>query len=118
MKRPIGLALSGLVLLFFFVDAVTHILKIQPVVDAFDKLQIPLASAVPLGVLQLLILLVYGIPRTRILGAVLITGYLGGAVAIHVRASSTPFELIFPVLIGALLWTGLWLTDTRARVLF
>jgi hypothetical protein len=59
----------------------------------------------------------YLIPRTAILGAILLTGYLGGAVATHVRVSAVAFNVLFPVFFGALLWGGLWLRDRRVQSL-
>jgi hypothetical protein len=108
-----GRIVVGLISLFLFMDAVVHILKIQPVLEAFEKLSLPIALSLPLGILVLLCLLILAIPRTRLLGAVLLTGYLGGAIAIHLRAGSTAFEVIFPVIIGSLLWIGLYLLDSR-----
>ena len=57
------------------------------------------------------------IPRSAVLGAILLTGYLGGAVATHVRVSAGPFEILFPVILGALLWGGLFLRNERLREL-
>ncbi len=61
-------------------------------------------------------LIAYLIPRTAILGAVLWTGYLGGAIATHLRTGGPAFSLVFPLLVAALLWGGLWLRDCRTRV--
>jgi hypothetical protein len=113
----VGRILSGLALLFLFVDAVTHILKIQPVIEAFEKLSIPVSLSTTLGSIVLVCLAACAFQRTRVLGAVLLTGYLGGAVAIHLRAGSTLFEVIFPIIVGALLWGGLYLIDGRVRAL-
>lgn len=111
----IGRILLGIVLFFLAADAITHIMKIQPVIEAFNKLSIPETLSVPLGIIVLGCLLFYVFRRTRLLAAVLLTGYLGGAVAIHLRAGSPPFEIVFPVIIGALLWTGLYLSDERVK---
>jgi hypothetical protein len=109
--------ISGVALLFWAIDAVTHVIRIKPVIEAFNKLSIPDYLSLPLGVLQILCLALYAFAPTRVLGAVLMTGYLGGAVAIHLRAGSTPFEVVFPVIIGTLLWGGLYLSDERVRAL-
>ena len=114
-KKWSGRILVAIVFLFMLMDAVTHILKIQPVIEAFAKLSIPETLAVPLGIIVLVCLVLMAIRATRILGAIFLTGYLGGAVAIHARAGSTTFEMIFPVIIGALLWVGLYLNDERAQ---
>jgi len=75
------------------------------------------AVILPLGILLLACTILYLIPRTAMLGAILLTGYLGGAVATHVRAGHGPFEILFPVVFGALLWGGLVLRDRRIREL-
>ena len=72
----------------------------------------------PLGILQLVLLALYLVPRTALLGAVLWTGYLGGAVATHVRVGNPLVShVLFPVYVAALLWGGLWLRDRRTRAL-
>jgi hypothetical protein len=72
---------------------------------------------VPLGVIELLCVAVYVFPRTSVPGAVLLTGYLGGAVASHVRVGDPVFPVVFPILIGVLFWGGLYLRDDRLRTL-
>jgi len=114
-----GRILSGLVTAFLLFDAVIHLLKPAPVVEAFAKLHLPLSLAVDLGVVELLCLALYVIPRTSILGATLLTGYLGGAVAIQMTTSNSLFgEILFPVYVGVLLWGGIYLRDERLRTLF
>jgi DoxX-like family len=113
-----GRILSGLVTAFLLFDAVIHLLKPAPVVEAFAKLHLPLSLAVELGIIELLCLALYVIPATSILGAILLTGYLGGAVAIQVTTSNSLFgEILFPVYVGAILWGGLYLRDERLRTL-
>jgi len=68
---------------------------------------------IPLGIVLTAITIIYIIPRTAVLGAVLLTGYLGGAVATHVRVGAGAFPIIFPVIMGALVWGGLYLRDAR-----
>jgi hypothetical protein len=114
-----GWIMSGLVTAFLVFDAVIHLLKPAPVVEAFAKLHLPVSLAVDLGVIELLCLILYVIPRTSILGAVLLTGYLGGAVAIQVTTSNSLFgEILFPVYVGVLVWGGIYLRDDRLRTLF
>jgi len=72
---------------------------------------------IPLGILLTACTIIYVIPRTAVLGAILLTGYLGGAIATHVRFSDPWFPILFPVFIGALVWGGLYLRDGRLRAL-
>jgi hypothetical protein len=89
--------------------------KPAPVVEAFTQLGYPLSTAVGLGVLELVCVALYVIPRTSILGAILLTGYLGGAVATQLRVGAVLFNLLFPVIHGVLLWGALVLRDDRLR---
>jgi hypothetical protein len=114
-----GLVLSALAVLFLLFDGVIHILKIAPVVETFTQLGYPVEVAVPLGIVELVCLAAYVWPRSAVLGAVLLTGYLGGAVAIHVRVGSSLFgQTLFPVYVGLMVWGGLYLRDERLRALF
>jgi len=114
-----GRLVSGVVTAFLLFDAVIHLLKPAPVVEAFAKLHLPLSLAVEIGIVELLCLVLYVIPRTSILGAVLLTGYLGGAVAIQMTTSNSLFgEILFPVYVGVLVWGGIYLRDDRLRALF
>jgi hypothetical protein len=113
-----GRIVSGLVTAFMVFDAVIHLLKPAPVVEAFARLHLPLSLAVDLGIVELLCLALYVIPRTSILGAVLLTGYLGGAVAIQMTTSTSLFgEILFPVYVGILAWGGIYLRDERLRAI-
>jgi len=113
-----GRILSTVAVLFLLFDSVIHIMKPVPVVEAFNQLGLPLHLAMPLGFVELLCIIVYVLPRSRMLGAILLTGYLGGAVATHVRVGNPVFETIFPVIIGSLIWGGLYLRDGRLRECF
>ena len=104
-----GRAVSGVFAVMMTFDAVAHLMKPAPVLDAFIKLGMPIKFSAGLGVLVLLCVLLYLISGTAVLGALLLTGYLGGAVAIHLRAQDGTFALVFPVLVGALMWAGLLL---------
>jgi len=99
-------------------DAVIKFVKPAPVVDAFAHLGWPLSNAVTIGILLLVCAALYVIPRTSVLGAILLTGYLGGAVATHFRVGDPLFShILFPTYLGVLLWLGLYLRDARLRAL-
>jgi len=110
-------ALQVLVVVFLLSDAVSHVVMPAPVTEAFQRLGLAVALGPGLGILMVVFLVVYALPRTAVFGALLLTGYLGGATAINLRAGSPPFETIFPILIGVLVWTPLALTDARAKEL-
>jgi hypothetical protein len=113
-----GRIISGLVTAFLVFDAVIHLLKPAPVVEAFAKLHLPLSLAVDLGIIELLCLVLYVIPRTSILGAILLTGYLGGAVAIQLTNSTSLFgEILFPVYVAVMVWGGIYLRDDQLRAI-
>ena len=84
-------------------------------VEATKQLGYPESAIVGIGVVLLASTLLYLIPRTSILGAVLLTGYLGGAVASNVRAEQPLFNIVFPVIFAGIAWGGLWLRDSRLR---
>ena len=111
-----GRSLSAVAVLFLVFDSVGKLLRVQPVVDGTRSLGYAPDVIFPLGVTLLACVLVYAVPRTSLLGAVLLTGYLGGAVATHVRVGSPLFtHVLFPTYIAALLWGGLMLRDPRLR---
>ena len=112
-----GQVISALVVLFMVFDGVIHVMRIAPVVDAFAQLGYPLRMAVPLGILELCIAALYAIPGTAVIGAMLLTAYFGGATAAQLRIGADLFPIVFPVLLGALLWGGLYLRDERIRAL-
>ena len=113
-----GRILSGLVAAFLIFDAVIHLLKPPAVVQAFAQLHLPLTLAVDLGVIELICIALYVIPRTAAVGAVFLTGYLGGAVAIQLTTSNSLFgEILFPIYTAIVLWGGLYLRDERVRAL-
>jgi DoxX-like family len=114
-----GRILSALVTLFLLFDAVAHMAKPAPVADAFARLGYPLSASFGIGLVEFLCLVAYVVPRTEVLGAVLLTGVLGGAIATHLRVGSPLFEAyIFPFLVGLFAWGGIWLRDVRLRALF
>jgi len=103
--------------LFMLLDAVMHMAKPAQVVATFDHLGYGLNTAIPLGVTVLICVALYVAPRTAFFGALLLTGYLGGAVASHVRLGDPVFEMCFPGIIAVMLWAGLFLRDVRYRTL-
>ena len=103
--------------LFLLVDGVAKLFKPLPVVEGTVKLGYAESTIVPIGILLIVCTVVYLIPRTSVLGAILLTGYLGGAVATHVRAADGAFGVVFAVVFGALVWLGLYLRDARVREL-
>jgi len=112
-----GRIIGGLPALFLIVDAVMKFIKPPPVVEATVKLGYPESVIFGLGIVLLVSTILYLIPMTSVLGAILLTGYLGGAVATHVRVGEGPFSVLFPVIFGAMLWGGLWLRNDRLRSL-
>ena len=110
-----GYVVTAIPVLLLLFDAGIKLARIQPVIDSFAKLGWP-ELARPLGLLELALVAIYLFPRTGVLGAVLLTGYLGGAVATHLRiADPLLTHTLFPVYVGALLWGGLVLRDARVR---
>jgi hypothetical protein len=113
-----GRILSGLAVLFLIFDATIKVLRLQPAIEGTAQLGYPTSVVLPIGIIQVVCLIVYLIPRTTVLGAVLWTGYLGGAIATHVRLGNPLLtHQLFPIIIAALLWAGPWLSDPRVRAL-
>jgi hypothetical protein len=113
----VGRVMSGLPALFLLFDGVMKLVKPAPVVEATVQLGYPESVILGLGIVLLACTVLYLIPRTAVLGAIMLTGYLGGAVATHVRVEEGLFPIAFPVVFGALLWGGLCLRDARLRSL-
>ena len=111
-----GRVLSGIAVLFLLFDAVIKLLKIAPVEESFLRLGYATSIAPAIGLLELVCLAAYVVPRTAALGALLLTGFLGGAIAIHVRVADPLLShVLFPGYVGALIWGGLLLRDRRLR---
>jgi hypothetical protein len=108
-----GIVVSALPALFLFFDGAMKLAKPPFVVEATVRLGYPESVILGLGIVLIVCTIIYVIPRTAVLGAILLTGYLGGAVATQVRAGNGPFPILFPVIIGVLLWGGLFLRDER-----
>jgi hypothetical protein len=107
--------LTGLVALFLLFDCSIKILRLPAAVEGTVRVGYPPSTIVPIGLTLLICLALYLLPRTSILGAILLTGYLGGATASMVRMSDPWF--LFPVVIGMLVWTALYLRDGSLRAL-
>ena len=113
-----GRLLGVFAALFLLLDAVGKLLELQPVVDGSVSLGYPPGTVFGLGVTLLTCVALYVYPRTSVLGAVLLTGYLGGAVATHVRVGHPLLShTLFPVYVAAFVWGGLVLRDPRLRAL-
>jgi DoxX-like family len=114
-----GYGLTGLCALFLFMDAGMKLMRLPIVLETTTQIGWPTSSIIPLGIVLLASTLLYLFPRTSILGAVLLTGYLGGAVATHVRIDSPLFtHTLFGVYIGIVMWAGLYLRDPALRAIF
>jgi hypothetical protein len=112
----IGCILSALSILFLLMDGVMKLMKPPPIVETTVRLGYPESVIQSLGIVLLVCTILYAIPRTSILGAILLTGYLGGAVATNVRVGNPLFShILFPVYIALLVWGGLYLRDRRLR---
>jgi hypothetical protein len=111
-----GRIMGGLAVAFLAMDAAMKLLRLPVAVEGTTQLGYPAGVVFPLGILQLVCLALYLWPRTAVLGAVLWTGYLGGAIATHVRIGNPLFShVLFPVYVAALLWGSLWLRNPRVR---
>jgi uncharacterized membrane protein (UPF0182 family) len=110
--------LITLVPLFLIFDGVTKVIKERHVIAAAAQMGFPVSTIPLIGAVLLLCTAIYLIPRTAVLGAVLLTGYLGGAVASQLRVSSPTFETLFPVIFGVLIWAALFLRDARLSAFF
>ena len=109
-----GRIISALPVLFLLFDGVMKLVKAPSVVEWTVKLGYPESTVLPTGIVLLICVVLYVIPRTSVLGAILLTGYLGGAVATHVRVGDPLFtHVLFPVYFGVLIWLGLYLRDER-----
>jgi hypothetical protein len=102
-----GRSVTGLVVLFLTFDGITKVIEVAPVVEACQQVGLPRDAVVSIGLLLLACTVIYAFPRTAVLGAILLTGYLGGAAAIHVRAASGAFPVAFAIGFGILAWLAL-----------
>ena len=114
----IGWAMSGLLIAFMIFDTAIKLLDLQVVVDTMNQLGIPPSLDRTIGAIELVCLVLYAIPRTSVLGAILFTAIFGGAITSHMRLGDPLFShTLFGVYLGLLAWGGLWFRDERIRAL-
>ena len=107
-RRRIGLGLSGLAVLFFLLDATGKLLQVEPVMKGTVELGWPTSAVIPLGLLLLIGAALLAVPRTSVIGAIYLTGFLGGAIATHYRIGSPLFtHVLFGVYVALIMWSGL-----------
>jgi hypothetical protein len=108
--------LTAVPVLFLIFDTVIKLMRIDPVIDSFNALGYPSSLALAIGGLELVCLVLYVVPATSVLGAVVLTGYLGGAIATHLRVEDPLLtHVLFPVYVALFLWGGLFLREPRLR---
>ncbi|HEX8431477.1 MAG TPA: DoxX family protein [Longimicrobium sp.] len=113
-----GRILTAIPVLFLLMDGAMKLVNPAPVRDAMIHLGWPAGLAPTLGVILLSCVVIHLVPRTAVLGAILLSAYLGGAVAAHLRIGEPIFNQLFAVVVGVLVWGGLYLRDARVRALF
>ena len=117
-RRWAGRLLTAIPVAFLLMDSVIKLMRMAPVIESFAHLGYAPELAAVIGAVELLCIALYLVPRTSIAGAVLLTGFLGGAVASHVRVADPLLtHALFPVYVAVLLWAGLYLRDRRVRQL-
>jgi DoxX-like family len=117
-RRIAGYVLTAFVALFLTFDTVLKVLKLAPAVQGTTELGYPVGTVLWIGMIELVCLALYLVPRTSVLGALLLTGYLGGAIATHVRVGSPLVShTLFPIYVALMVWGGLYLREPRLREL-
>ena len=116
IQRRTAYVLTTLAVLFLTFDTVIKLLRLAPAVQGTVALGYPEHAVAVIGTIELVCLVLYLVPQTAVLGAVVMTGYLGGAVATHLRVGNPLLShTLFPIYVAALLWGGLYLRDARLR---
>jgi DoxX-like protein len=110
-----GRVISGLIVLFMLFDATVKLLRLPAAIEGTVHLGYPASLVLPIGIVALGCVVLYAIPRTAVLGAILLTGYFGGATATQVRVQDMWF--VMPIILGILAWAGLYLRDKGLRAL-
>ena len=113
-SRWAGRSISALVVVFMIFDGITKVMKVRQVIEATVRIGFPESTIIGIGAILLVSTALYVIPQTAVFGAILLTGYLGGATAAHVRIGEAFF---MPIVLGVLVWGGLYLRDARLRAL-
>jgi len=108
-----GRVLATLIVLFMLFDGAMKLAMIKPVIDATTQLGYPVGTIRPIGIAAIVAGLLYAFPQTAVLGAILLTGFLGGAIATHVRVGGADY--LFAAAFGVITWLGLYLRDARIR---
>ncbi|MBA3344346.1 MAG: DoxX family protein [Gemmatimonadales bacterium] len=117
-RQRAGLIMTVVAVLFLLFDSIIKVMRLAPAMEGTVQLGYPATAVLGIGIIQLVCLVTYVLPRTAVLGAILLTGYLGGAVATHVRIGSPLLtHILFPVYVAVLIWGGLYLRDERLRAL-
>lgn len=116
--RIAGIVCTSVAALFLVFDTVLKVLRLAPAVEGTTALGYPADTVLWIGVIEMVCLVLYLVPGTAMLGAVLMTGYLGGAIATHVRISSPLLtHTLFPIYVAVFVWAGLYLREPRLRAL-
>lgn len=112
-----GRVISAVVVLGLAMSAVMKFVQPEGMEEGLQKIGWKMDQVAMLGTIELVCVIIYAVPQTSILGAILLTGYLGGATATHVRIHDPAMNVISPIIGGVLVWLGLWLRDARVRAL-
>ena len=112
-----GRIIGALAILFLIFDGGIKVMQMPQAVEPTVKFGFAASMVLTLGILELACLVLYIIPKTSVLGAILMTGYLGGAMATQVRVGAEPFSIVFPIIIGAMVWGALFLRSSQLRAL-
>jgi hypothetical protein len=114
----IGRTLSALAILFLSFDTIVKVLRLPVAIEGTTQLGYPESTVFIIGLIQLVCLVLYVVPQTSVFGAILFTGYLGGAIATHLRIGSPLFtHILFPIYVAVLIWGGLYAREPRLRAM-
>lgn len=117
--RRAGAIMAGSAILFLLFDSLGKLIMVPQVLEGSAQLGYPESSVRVIGTVLLICVILYAVPRTSVFGAILLTGYLGGAVATHLRVGNPLLtHILFPIYLGGLIWGGLLLRENRLRALF